>query len=420
MFRTRLASHRHLSRWAIPLGRMIATLPISFTLLVASSVTHAAGEATRDWRAVTAQAKGQTVYFNAWAGSEAINAYIQWVATTVKADHGITLKHVKISDAADVVNRIRAEKQAGRDGTAGTVDLMWINGENFAAMKRDDLLGEPFARELPNFKWVDTVNKPTTLVDFSVPTEGLESPWGMAQLTFFSDGKRLPNPPEDLDAFLALAQQSPGRLTYPRPPDFHGTTFLKQVMLATADDPAVFKQPATATTFESHTKALWTYLDELHPALWRAGQQFPNSAAAMTQMVADGELLIGLTFNPNEAANEIAAQRLPETVQSWQFKKGTIGNTHFVAIPFNAPSKAGARVVANFLLSPEAQARKAAIDVWGDPTVLAVARLSADQQALFKADVRPGQLARSAPVLTEPHASWVGMIEKEWIRRYAR
>ncbi len=61
---------------------------------------------------------------------------------------------------------------------------MWINGENFAAMKRDGLLGEPFTQDLPNFKWVDTVNKPTTLIDFSVPTDGLEAPWGMAQLTF--------------------------------------------------------------------------------------------------------------------------------------------------------------------------------------------------------------------------------------------
>ena len=218
---------------------------LSLSLVLATTLAHASDAAGRDWRTLAAQAKGQTVYFNAWAGSEAINAYIQWVAAAVQAQYGVTLKHVKIADIADVVNRVRAEKQAGRDRTSGTVDLMWINGENFAAMKRDGLLGEPFTQNLPNFKWVDTVNKPTTLIDFSVPTDGLEAPWGMAQLTFFSDSKRVPNPPIDLETFAAMAQQFPGRLTYPRPPDFHGTTFLKQVILATASDMAVCTQPAT-------------------------------------------------------------------------------------------------------------------------------------------------------------------------------
>jgi putative thiamine transport system substrate-binding protein len=102
-------------------------------------------------------ARGQTVHFNAWAGSERINAYIQWAAGELQRDFGVKLQHVKITDAADVVKRVRAEKQAGRQNTEGTVDLMWINGENFAAMKRDGLLSEPFAQTLPNFQWVDTV-----------------------------------------------------------------------------------------------------------------------------------------------------------------------------------------------------------------------------------------------------------------------
>jgi putative thiamine transport system substrate-binding protein len=163
---------------------------------------------------------------------------------------------------------------------------------------------------------------------------------------------------------------------------------------------------------------LWRFLDALHPHLWRGGKQFPLNAAAMTQMMSDGELLMSFTFNPNEAANEIAAKRLAASVYSWQFAKGTIGNTHFLAIPYNAHSKAGAQVVANFLLSPAAQARKANIDVWGDPTVLDVPRLPAADRARFQATSRPGQLTQTAPTLPEPHASWVEALEKEWVRRY--
>jgi putative thiamine transport system substrate-binding protein len=370
------------------------------------------------WADTERAARGQTVYFNAWAGSERINAYLQWVAAEVQRDFGVTLQHVKISDAADVVKRVRAEKQAGRKDTEGTVDLVWINGENFAAMKRDGLLSAPFASGLPHFQWVDTVGKPTTLVDFSVPTDGLESPWGMAQLTFFADGQRLPKPPQNMAELLALARTQPGRITYPRPPNFHGTTFIKQALIEHAPDVKVLAQPVTPAALEAQAAPLWRFLDALHPQLWRGGKQFPQNSAAVRQMMADGELLLALTFNPNEAANEIAAKRLPATVRSWQFAKGTIGNTHFVAIPYNAPAKAAAQVVANFLLSPAAQARKADIDVWGDPTVLDVPRLPAAERARFQSAPRAGQLTQTAPALPEPHASWVDALEKEWIRRY--
>ena len=390
----------------------------SLSLLGAASLNPLAALAADAWTNTLRAARGQTVYFNAWAGSEQINAYIQWAGAELKRDFGVTLQHVKISDAADVVKRVRTEKQAGRGASEGTVDLMWINGENFAAMKRDGLLSAPFAQQLPNFQWVDTVGKPTTLVDFSVPTDGLESPWGMAQLTFFADSKRLPKPPQSMAEWLALARAQPGRLSYPRLPDFHGTTFVKQALIEHAPDTSALSRPVTPEALATQAAPLWRFLDALHPHLWRGGKQFPNNAAAMTQMMADGELLASITFNPNTAANEIAAKRLPASVSSWQFAKGTIGNTHFVAIPFNAPSKAGAQVVANFLLSPLAQARKADIDVWGDPTVLDTARLPATERARFQSALRPGQLRQSAPTLPEPHASWVDAIEKEWTRRY--
>lgn len=370
------------------------------------------------WVDTEKAARGQTVRFNAWAGSEQINAYIQWAAAQIRAAHGVTLEHVKISDAADVVKRVRAEKAAGRSATEGTVDLIWINGENFATLKREALLGAPFAQDLPNFRYVDTVGKPTTLSDFSVPTDGLESPWGMAQLTFFADSRRLPQPPQSMADLLALARQQPGRLSYPRLPDFHGTTFVKQALLEHTRDAAALARPYSADAFPSVTAPLWAYLDALHPHLWRGGKQFPQNAGAIRQMMADGELLMAITFNPNEAANEIAAQRLPATVVSWQFARGTIGNTHFVAIPYNAPARAGAMVVANFLLSPAAQARKADIAHWGDPTVLDLAKLPATERALFRAAPLPGQVKQTAPALPEPHASWVDPIEKEWTRRY--
>ena len=376
--------------------------------------------ANATWEAIERAARGQTVYFNAWAGSERINAYLQWASAQLLGTYGVKLEHVKITDTADVVKRVRAEKAAGRKETEGTVDLVWINGENFAQMKREGLLFGPFAEALPNDRYVDTQGKPTTRRDASIPTEGMQAPWGMAQLTFFADSQRLRETPQNMTELLALAQRQSGRMTYPRPPNFHGTTFVKQALLELAPQPAVLRDPVSTAVFDAQTAPLWKYLDTLHPLLWRGGQQFPQNAAAIRQMMADGELLLALTFNPNEAANEIAAQRLPATVTSWQFAKGAIGNTHFLAIPYNARGKAAAQVVANFMLSPAAQARKADIAHWGDPTVLNVAALPAAERALFNATQKPGQVATTAPTLPEPHASWVEPLEKAWTQRYAK
>jgi putative thiamine transport system substrate-binding protein len=383
---------------------------------LASTAFNAIAAGVKHWEPTVARARGQTVYFNAWGGSDAINRYIQWAGQQVQQRYGVKLEHVKVSDAADVVKRVRNEKAAGTQ--AGSVDLVWINGENFLAMKREGLLHGPLNALLPNYPLVDTVGKPTTLVDFAEPVDGMEVPWGMAQLTFLVDGKRVRQPPQNIAEVQAFARANPGRVSYPRPPDFHGTTFLKQVLLELNPDRSALYKPCAAEAFERATSALWTYLDALHPHLWRSGKQFVQNAAATRQMLADGELLFALTFNPNDAANEIAANRMAPTVVSYQFAAGTVGNTHFVAVPFNARAKDGALVFADFLLSPEAQARKADITVWGDPTVLAVERLSAAQQVLFKSKPLPGQVAKSAPAIPEPHGSWVGPLEQAWLKRY--
>lgn len=369
-----------------------------------------------DWAATEAGARGQTVYFNAWAGSEAINAYIAWVAAELKSRHDVTLIHVKIADAAEVVRRVRDEVRAGT--AEGSVDLVWINGENFRAMKQDGLLFGPFAERLPNFALVDTAGKPTTRIDFAEATEGLESPWGMAQLTFFADGARLATPPASMIELADLAKASPGRITYPAPPDFHGTTFVKQVLIETIADRSQLPLSVDRPQVEAATKPMFAFLDALHPHLWREGKQFPQSQAQLKQMLADGEALMALTFNPNEPANLVAARELPETTIAWQHRDGTIGNTHFVAIPVNARAKAAAQVTANFLLSPEAQARKADLKVWGDPTVLDVSKLTAADKALFPPQALPGSVRDPAPAIPEPHGSWVPLIEALWLERY--
>ena len=128
-----------------------------------------------------------------------------------------------------------------------------------------------------------------------------------------------------------------------------------------------------------------------------------------------------MAFNPAEFSNNISSGVLADTTRSYIHENGTISNVHFVAIPFNSGAADAARKVANFLLSPEAQARKANPEIWGDPTVLSMARLGADGRALFSslprgiATLSPAELD---PGLPEPHPSWIPLIERGWLERH--
>ncbi|MEM8702001.1 MAG: ABC transporter substrate-binding protein, partial [Pseudomonadota bacterium] len=306
--------------------------------------------------------------------------------------------------------------------TGGAVDLVWINGEKFASMKQSGLLAAPgWTQTLPNWQYVDIENKPTVAIDITVPTDGQESPWGMAKLVFMYDSARLETPPSDLNGLLDYAKRNPGRFSYPQPPNFYGTTFLKQALADTVADRNVLSSPVDESRFEETAAPLFAFLDELHPHLWRKGQAFPKNVADMRQLLADGELDIAFSFNPGDASGAIANGELPETVRTFVFDGGTIGNTHFVAIPFNSSNQSGAKVYANFLLSPMAQSRKQEPEIWGDPTVLNVAALPANEKALFDAiDLGPATLSPEdlGPVIPEPHPSWVAALEEAWTARY--
>ncbi|MEO1190529.1 MAG: ABC transporter substrate-binding protein [Pseudomonadota bacterium] len=376
-----------------------------------------------DWDSVAAAARGQQVYFNAWGGDRRINDYIAWAGQTLMERHGVELIQVKISDVADAVTRVLAERTAGQDSD-GAIDLIWINGENFAAMKANDLLFGPFTSALPNWRLVDLVDNPTALVDFTIPTDGLEAPWGRAQFNILYDSDQVSAPPPRFAGFLDWAKEHPRRLTYPRPPDFMGTTFLKQGLITLTPDPSILeKPPADQAAFDAAAAPLWDFLDQLTPLLWRGGSSYPTSGPAQQQMLADGELDFAFSFNPGDLQSGIATGLFPASTESYLFDGGTLGNSHFLAIPYNARAKAGALVAINFLISSEAQARKADPQLWGDPTILALAALTPAERARFESLASPPQPltpGASAPSLPEPHPAWTSALEAAWTSRYGR
>jgi putative thiamine transport system substrate-binding protein len=375
-----------------------------------------------DWQATLDAARGQTVYWNAWGGDERTNAFIAWVGQETARLYGVEIEQVKLTDTAEAVTRVLSEKAAGLD-EGGSVDLIWINGPNFLAMKEQGLLHGPFVSGLPNAKYLDLSPASPSAVDFTVPVDDMESPWRLAKFVFNYDTARVDAPPASMSGFVDWAAANPGRFTHPDPSNFMGATFLKQALIELAPDPSVLQQPVTDETFAAATAPLWTWYDALRPNLWRGGESFPENQSVQQQLLNDGEIDMAMSFDPASTAAAIAQGLLPDTVRVFVPEGGSIGNVSFVAIPYNAANAEGAEVVANFLLDPETQAHMQNIEVLGSFSVLDPAKLDDAAKAAFAAlptaPALPG-LEDLGPTLLEPHAGWMTRLTEEWARRYTK
>ena len=371
-----------------------------------------------DWPAILAQARGQTVRFNAWGGDDRTNAFIAWAGQQTERQFAVKVEHVRLRDTADAVQRVITERGAGRLTDSGSVDLIWINGPNLAHMRREGLLHGPFVADLPGFAAVDVVGKPATVVDFALPVEGYAAPWLMAQIVYVYESARLPTPPTSLPAMLDWAQSRPGRIAHPHGRNFLGATFLKQALVSLAPDAQALQAPVTEAAYSAVSAPMWAWYRALRPLLWRAGTTFPTDGPQTQALLGEGAIDLTLSFNPAEASGLIATGRLPASVRTFVLAGGTIGNASFVAIPVNASAKAGAMVLADFLLSPVAQARAADERVLGQGSVLAISRLALEDQARFQqlprgpATLDPVALGRT---LNEPHPSWMTRLTADWV-----
>ena len=390
-------------------------------LLIAALACAAATPALADWQDTLTAARGQTVYWNAWGGDQRTNDFIAWVGEQTRERYGVSVEQVKLSDTAEAISRVIAEKSAGKD-TGGAVDLIWINGPNFLAMKDAGLLHGPFVSDLPNAQFVDLGAGSAASVDFTVPVEGMESPWRLAKFVFAHDSARV-TPPATMAGFVDWAAAHPGRMTHPHPSNFMGTTFLKQALIELAPDPAVLQAEVTDAAYGPASEALWQWYDALRPNMWREGTAFPENESVQAQMLNDAELDIAMFFDPAAPAALIEQGLLPDTARVFVPEGGTIGNISFVAIPYNAAHREGAMVVADFLLEPATQARMQDITVLGSFSVLDPARLDdaarADFAALPSAPALP-TLDELGPTLLEPHPSWMTRLTEDWAARYTQ
>jgi putative spermidine/putrescine transport system substrate-binding protein len=376
-----------------------------------------------NWEDVVAGAQGQTVNMYMWGGSDSINRYIdEWAAPKLKQESGVTLKRIPMNDTKDIINQLLTEKQAGK--TEGSMDIIWINGENFKTAKDNDLLWSSFADQLPNVQQYVNSNAPDIQFDFGLDTEGFEAPWGKAQFVFVYDSEKMKNPPKSLQELKAWVKQNPGKFSYPAPPDFTGSAFIRHALFETTGGYEQYLKEGSGQDLESKLSPLWSYLNEIEPYLWRQGQTYPESLAKLDQLYANGEVWMTMGYDPARASNEIKKGTIPTSSRTFLLDAGTLSNTHYLSIPFNSTNQAGAMAAINFFLSPEAQIAKYDPAHWGEDMALDVKKLSPEDQNRVSSIDR-GVATLPAEVLTshripEIPADSVDILEKGWLEHVAK
>ena len=399
-------------------------LALSILMLLTCGMSLIAGGATEgavatdptdlSWKDIERAARSTRVNFYMWGGSAVINSWIDtFVARRLRELYDIDLRRVPM-DAAVFVNKLLTEKQAGRQ--TGVIDLLWINGENFRNAREADLLFGPYAARLPNFR--DYVDPQTVAFDFGFPVEGYESPYGRAQFVFEYDSAKTPTPPRSYQELMTWIRRNPGRFTYPQPPDFTGSAFIRQVFYAVTGGYEQYMRRFDEQLLERTSPELWKFLRGIKPFLWEQGRTYPKDIAALDTLFERGEVDFNMSYHQTHAQNKILTGQYRPSVRSFVMTDGSLFNTHFTAIPFNAPNKAGAMVTANFLLSPEAQYSKNDPANWGDFTVLDVSLLPAEERSRFgaldlgEATVGLEELARYG--VPEIPSAYLEQLERGW------
>lgn len=402
-------------------GRQAPALIPKLVLLLAVLVLSAcSAESTTEinwldasWEEITEAAKNTEVSFHMWGGSAAINKWIDdTVAPLLKEGYDLSLNRVA-SDAPVFVNRLITEKEANR--AQGSIDLMWINGENFKRAFEAGVLAGPFLDKLPNFQ--SYLDPASAELDFGFPTNGFEAPWGRAQFVFEYDSAKV-TPPRSFQDLRDWVGAHPGSFTYPEAQDFTGSAFIRQAFIALNGGAEQFLDGFDPELYAEKSAVLWNYLNSLKPYLWQEGRTYPQDLPFLDGLFERGEVLLNMTYTQAQAQARILEGRYPATVRGHVFEDASIFNTHFTAIAFNAPNIPGALVLANELLSPALQLSKNSPTNWGDFTVLDLARLGAEDRRAFDSldlgSATPSLAVLEAAAVPELPAAYLEALERDW------
>lgn len=364
--------------------------------------------------------KNNVVTFYGWGGDPRVNEWIDnELSPYVKELYDIEVVRVPMN-IDEILMKLTNEKSYS---DSGSIDVIWLNGENFYYAKQYDLLYGPFLDKIENAKLYVDLTGPEATVDFGYATEGYEAPWGKAQFVFVHDDGLLPNPPKNSDELKEFVMNNPGVFTYPEARDFVGSAFIRTVIYDIVGYDSLKDLPADYDAVKEAVKPAMDYLNDIKPYLWKEGKTYPKDSSQLDGLYQDGEVYVAMDYNANKALSKVEDGSWSSRTQTFVWKNGTPFNTHYLAIASNAPNLDNALKLIDAALSPDMQISKADLSGWGDLPVLEYDRLNEEEQIKLNDNLTPPDELKDT-ILTydeisghkqpEIKADLVAIIEKIW------
>jgi putative spermidine/putrescine transport system substrate-binding protein len=319
-----------------------------------------------EWSELSYRARGTNVSFHMWSGNTRINDWVDgWLADRLKTVYDINLVRVPVTYANGIMNVVTEHAAAHttevqdtlaalQDVTSGTCDIVWINGANFRRMREDDTLFGPFATALPSKAYYDYSSE-AVAYDFGYPTNGYEVPYNTAQVVFIYNKAHIPaQPPMTIPELVTWVSANPGKFKYSAPPShFTGSVIVRHFFYHFAGEGlggvaswTDFNGDFDEALYLARAPAVWAALNDLEPYLHGydaantdnpCGACYPDDHEVVNSLFADGSITFEVSYNVNEAANQIMAGTWPVTSQVYVLSSGTIANTNFTAGPHLSP-----------------------------------------------------------------------------------
>ena len=391
------------------------------------------------WEDVQARAQEEgeiNLYY--WGGSDQINVWMDRFAAPGLEAEGVTLNPVRITSTKDAVDLVLAELGSGKGLGEGSVDAIWVNGENFATLKQQNALFGAFADKLPNSANIEwNAEDPRALLnlrDFGVETNAAEMPWSGQQYVCAVNTERVPkeNAPSTFAELHDYLTANPGKFAYVKPPHYIGNTFVQAAVYAhnpDGDGARPFQKSIDelgAAELARLIKPGMEYLKDLDGLLLGAsgsGARYPEDPSALQGLFLNGEIDFSCNFGLYGVAIGLRDGTFPEGAEQFVFPEGNmIKNKNYLVIPGNAPNPAAALVMANYMASVEAQASK--LEIAGMPPGVDPWRLTEEEVAQLTA-ASPGfvgitQAELDANTAPDTNATLVDVIEATWLEHIQR
>jgi putative spermidine/putrescine transport system substrate-binding protein len=244
---------------------------------------------------------------------------------------------------AQTLAKITASKVTRRDPG---IDL--IDGGIVTQLGSAGLLYRPTGGLLPNIKKV-----PTILVKNG--NGGI--PYRASTVLLAYNSKNVSNPPKTYAALMSWIKANPGKFTYNAPAGGgSGRSFVQTVLdssLSKADITAL--QTGANKAVQAKWAAGWATLRGLNKYTYGQNGTYPANNAATLDLLAKGLVDMGPVWS-DQIASALKAGTMPKDIKVVGISNPSFtGGPAYLGIPANSTNRNGARLLANWVLSPAAQ-----------------------------------------------------------------